>query len=89
MKEILCEMKMFNFRQNIWVYDAEKNERNLIGSFTLSEMPEAVCELCKEMDINSVVLTCGITSFASAYQRRIQSHANLNYSNNNIKVKVV
>lgn len=86
MSKICCELNLFDLKQNVYIVD--NKEVKFATATTMDELPKVVSTLCKERDINEVVII-GNEACGGAIADSILIYSNKNYAMNNIEIEVL
>ena len=79
---------MFDLHQQVFILDAENNNKTCVAITTMEQLPEVISALSNEKNISKVVLS-GNSIFSAAVSEDILAYSKKHYSWNNIEVEVL
>ena len=88
MKQIYCELHMFDLHQTIYIVDPMTGNKEQVAIATMEELPEIICAISNTKSINKILLT-GNSVFGAAVSEDIVTYSRLHYGKNNIEVEVL
>ena len=86
MNKLYCVVNMFDFAQKVYLVNEEGN--SVVATSTLEKLPEVICTLCKDYDVNDVVIGTN-KDLCEKLKDNTLKHAKTSYSNFNLNIEVM
>lgn len=88
MKTMICDLKIFDFKQIITIIDSETGAPLSAHLIQLASFAKEASEFCNNQNISKIILS-GNKQYGDKLAQDIIEHSKIHYSNNNLEIEVI